>query len=99
MSEHQREQAQTGAHQPAAPFGADHGVAGAEIDRVFEVDWTAASLRLSQGGGNVRHLDEAEVNGDVPKSLGELCQLDTVARCDARDIIEVYSQRDCGLVY
>jgi hypothetical protein len=33
------------AYQPVARLGAVHGVPGAEIDRVFEVDWTAASLR------------------------------------------------------
>jgi hypothetical protein len=59
IAKHQREQAQPGADQPAAPFGADHGVPAAEIDCVFEVDRTPTIFRLPQGSGNVRHLDEA----------------------------------------
>ena len=85
------------AHQPAALFGADHGVPAAEIDCVFEVDRTSTIFRLPQSGGNVRHLNEAEVHGYVPKTLGELRELDTLARHDARDFLEFYRQRDHGL--
>ena len=96
IAEHQHEQAQTGAHQPAAPFGADHAVPGAEIDCVFEVDRTSAIFRLPQGGRNVRYLDETEVHNDVPKSLGEIRELDAVAKRNARDIFKFHRQRDCG---
>src|ERR1039458_2465932 len=46
IAEHQREQTQAGAHQPPAPFGADHRVPRTEINRIFEVDWTPAISRL-----------------------------------------------------
>lgn len=47
--------------------GADHGIPAAEIDCVFKIDRTPAIFRLSQGGGNVWHLDEAKVHDDLPK--------------------------------
>src|SRR5437879_4524591 len=71
-------------------------VPAAEIDCVFEVDRTPTTFRLPQSGGNVRHLNEAEVHGYVPKSLGELRQLDTLARRDARNFLEFHRQRDHG---
>ena len=52
--------------------GADNGVPGAGIDCALEVDRTPEIFSLSQGCGNVRNLDEAEVHGYVPKSFSEL---------------------------
>ena len=51
IAKHQREQAQPGADQPAAPFGADHGVPAAEIDCVFEVDGTPAIFACRKAAG------------------------------------------------
>ena len=76
--------------------GADHGVPAAEIDCVFKIDRTPAIFLLSQGGGNVWHLDEAKVHDDLPKPLGEFRQLDALTRHDARDILEFHRQRDYG---
>jgi hypothetical protein len=64
VAKHQHEQAQPDAHQPAALFGADHGVPAAEIDCVFEIDRTPMIFRLPQGGGNVRHLNKADRSDD-----------------------------------
>ena len=67
-----------------------------QIDCVFKIDRTPAIFRLSQGGGNVWHLDEAKVHDDLPKPLGEFRQLDALARHDVRDILEIHRQRDYG---
>ena len=39
------------------------------------------------------------MHGDVPKPFGKFCQIDAIARCDARDTLEISLSTHRGLVH
>ena len=75
-----------------------HGIAGVEEDRVPELDLATARLGLPQRGGEVGHLDEAEMRGDLPKVLGKLADLEPIGARDARHVGKFDRQRDYTLL-
>src|SRR5260370_15147966 len=75
-----------------------HGVAGVEEDRLPELDLATARLGLPQRGGEVGHLDEAEMRGDLPKVLGKLADLEPIGARDARHVGKFDRQRDHTLL-
>src|SRR5258705_9041152 len=78
VAQHECEQQQSRACREVVRTLGHHGVAGAEEDRMLEVDLAAAGLGLPQRGGEVGHLDEAEVCGDLPETLAELLDVEAL---------------------
>ena len=64
-----REQHPPPCGQPRRVGAADHVVVRGEIDSVIEIERAALLPGAGQSGGDVRHLDEAEPDGDVPEAL------------------------------
>jgi hypothetical protein len=86
VAQHECEQQQSHAGREVVRALGYHGVAGVEVDRVFEVDLAAAGLGLPQCGGEVGHLDEAEVCSDLPETLSDLSHVKALGAggCAAR---------------
>src|SRR5437899_1473091 len=60
--------------------------------------FAAAGLGLPQCGGEVGHLDEAKVCGDLPETLGELSDVEALGARDARYVGKFDRQRDDALL-
>ena len=65
-------------------MSAHHGVARGEVDRVVQVERAALVAGAGQRLGEVRHLDEAEPDGDVPQPVGDLLASRPAPRCATR---------------
>jgi hypothetical protein len=98
VAQHECEQQESRACHGVVRALGHHGVAGAEEDRILEVNLAAARLGLPQRDGEVGHLDEAEVCGDLPKTLAKLLDVEALGAGDARHIGKFDRQRDDALL-